>query len=78
MEIRFSSGNTQCGGGVVVVGGGVGGGGRYQFSARTILAFLTQQGEKWSGLNLWFVLKTKFKRQRVSHIYDHGKSEHIL
>ena len=44
MEIRFSSGNTQCGGGVVVVGGGVGGGGRYQFSARTILAFSTQQG----------------------------------
>ena len=63
VEIRFSSGNTQCGGGVVVGGGGVGGGGRYQFSARTILAFLTQQGEKWSGLNLWSVLKTKFKPQ---------------
>ena len=45
MEIRLSSGNTQCGGGgggVVVVF--VVGGGRYQFSARTILAFSTQQG----------------------------------
>ena len=76
MEIRLSSGKTQCGGGVGVVVVDVGGsGGRYQFSARTILAFSTQQGEKWSGLNLWSVLKTKFKPQRVSHIYDHEKSE---
>ena len=45
VEIRLSSGKTQCGGGVGVVVVDVGGsGGRYQFSARTILAFSTQQG----------------------------------
>ena len=70
MEITLSSGKTQCGGGVgVVVVDVAGGGRRYQFSARTILAFLTQQGEKWSGLNLWSAAEDKIQAsESVSYL----------
>ena len=83
VEIRFSSGNTQCGGGgVVVVVGGV-----VVMVLVVCISSVQEQsshsqhsrGEKWSGLNLWSAAEDKIQAsESVSYLSSWKVWAHYL